>query len=579
MGFWDAWSSVKEWGSYLWSNAYVKRTVTGSFHSSYQVLENLFEEISVAPKVLYSAATDPQTRQVARHLLRTTAEDLAPIVVASYANSLIQSHGSTYLSNEQDPSWLSLDTTLTMSLGLVDWSLWFYIQRRKAQLMMRNLVMLLESPNALTANKPSSSMTICTEEACTELRFLKGTIRSLIGFWVTEKIINVLSYIPLIGDKIVILGLTYHRGRYALSLVLPKLCDRHQEEYLNEYAELAFALGVGHALTTEAVTRLIEYVTKIPNVYYKEAIRDALLVMQISVAAHMKLPPPVAKSTLSIRDPVIACRRSVDLGFEIVVAGSKVVLPRLIKKERVPTISMEQIRQGIKLSGKIWFHPWIAKVKYLLLPFSLQSMNYFINDAVVTSNWDGLRNTLIDAIKTVEAKRRSWLIYFAGAMPSASSAAAKAFFGVPEPITGLLLKLMANEEFMLGLGAYREYLEGLHVGAPPPIPVEEDSPSLRGHENVQRLPSHKSTESTERKQQCQIPPEMVIQRDQKRSKLGAQDVIQRRSNAKSVSACDVIEKSGKSKSRFFKTDPTNVIVARNAQGSVEVKESFSTYSS
>ena len=102
MGFWDAWSTVKEWGNSLWNNEYIKKTAVDRFRSSYSVLEHLGKEIDAAPKVLYSAVVDPQTHKVASHVARILVEDLPLIMAPSYANTLIQQSGYRYLNNESD---------------------------------------------------------------------------------------------------------------------------------------------------------------------------------------------------------------------------------------------------------------------------------------------------------------------------------------------------------------------------------------------------------------------------------------------------------------------------------------------
>lgn len=253
------------------------------------------------------------------------------------------------------------------------------------------------------------------------------------------------------------------------------------------------------------------------------------------------------------------------MGFEILFAGSRIVLPRIVNKERLPTISLAQVGKIWKWGEAIWFHRWTDKARFILLPHSLQSMQYFIDDPVIAPNWNGVRNKLVKEIKTFTEKRESWLIFFAGQLPGASSAAANAFFGVPEFLTAFLLRLMANEDFMLALGTYRDKLAGLHVGPPPPIPVEEDSPSLRGHEKQDGpkvpLQNPESTANNPHK----IAPETVI-RHEKSTKLEAQNVIRKRSNHPKISASAVIGRGG---SRFFKTDPTSVIVAGGSGDSME----------
>ncbi|WP_412754225.1 hypothetical protein [Legionella donaldsonii] len=568
MGFWDAWSTVKEWGNSLWNNEYIKKTAVDRFRSSYSVLENLAKEIDAAPKVLYSAVVDPQTHKVASHVARILVEDLPLIMAPSYANTLIQQSGYSYLNNESDVPWLSIDTSIIMALGLLDWSVWVYTNRHRVQMTMRMLVVLLEAGDDLTLHKPK--MTICSEEACTDARFLKGVIRSTIKYSTTKQLVKLIGYIPVIGEPLTSLALAYNEGSYIVSTIIPEVCDRHQEEYFNEYAGLIFALGIGHALTAKGAAFLIEYLTTkyliaLPKFYYEEAFSSALLVLFFSIAAHMKLPPPVPQSTYSIRDPIIAARRAIGVVFEILFAGSRIVLPRIVNKERLPTISLAQVGKIWKWGEAIWFHRWTDKARFILLPHSLQSMQYFIDDPVIAPNWNGVRNKLVKEIKTFTEKRESWLIFFAGQLPGASSTAANAFFGVPEPLTAFLLRLMGNEDFMLALGTYGEKLEGLHVGPPPPIPVEEDSPSLRGHEKQDGpkvpLQNPESTANNPHK----IAPETVI-RHEKSTKLEAQNVIRKRSNHPKISASAVIGRGG---SRFFKTDPTSVIGAGGSGDSMD----------
>ncbi|WP_019215816.1 hypothetical protein [Legionella tunisiensis] len=282
MGLWDAWSTAKGWGNSLWNNTFVKKTVIRSLHSSYQILEHLVEEISVAPKVLYSTVVDPKTRKVASHVTRIMAEDLPRIIVPSYVNTLIQQGGRTYLGDESDAPWLSIDTSIIMALGLLDWGVWIYTNRHRSQMMMRTLVVLLVAGDDLTSNKPK--MVICTEEPCTDARFLKGVIRSTIKYSTTKQLVKLLGYIPGIGETLTTVASTYNEGSYILSTIIPEVCDRHQEEYFNEYARLVWALGIGQSLTTNGAVSLIEYLTTkylitIPKFYYQDAISSGLLVL------------------------------------------------------------------------------------------------------------------------------------------------------------------------------------------------------------------------------------------------------------------------------------------------------------
>ncbi len=527
--------TTKGWGEFLWNSTSAAKAVKGTANFTYNTVVALFSLVSVIPKVAYSAVFHSRTRGIATNLLRIGIEDLLPLVLVTHTNELIQKHGRDYLEDEPDEAWLSVDTAVQAGLLLLNTATWVYSVRKKTQMTVRAAVLAITSQkssetevgvgqevshprwgqgkilkiessgeetrlqiefttpepgtkslllareeltesrtgNPLTSVKGNPFKKLCEEERCSQLRFLKGSFRDSIAYWATEAAIYFVEYVPLVGRIIAAMLTVPHRGRYVMTLVLPDLCSRHQEQYLTEYSEHALAHGIAHTAMAAASTHFIEAYTGIPKALYKTAMEQLLLIVQTQIASHMRLPPPVKTSVRNIPDPVACYQSFIGFSIDTLILGLKKQIPRLLKERQVSIIPWEDIPAYMK---KIWFNPAAEAVKPLLIPRMLQSRKAFINDPVIP--WVTLRSKTIDAIENIEAIRGMLIVKFASRAPGPTSKALWLIFGTPKSVIKLLLKLMGNKQFMEQLGDLRRSLGGMHSGVKPPVPVDKKALAL-----------------------------------------------------------------------------------------------------
>lgn len=480
MRWWDKINVFKEkatgLGTSIWQKTTLPKVVNEVGQFSYRTINHLFEQISVAPKVIYSSVWSPKTRKVTGQLIRIGLEDLAPLVLVNYANQLVQMKGKTYL--DSDEPWLSTNTMLQMSLILLETANWLYTIRKRTQLGVRLSIVAIEASRAFSKERVTPPMTICLEEKCTTLRFLKGSFRDFIAYWSTEAAISLIGYIPMVGGGMAGMLAVYHRGRYVMTLLLPDLCSRHQEQYLREYTEWCLAHGLGHLALTELTTHFLESVSGIPKQFYKGAVQQFLLITQTSIAAHMPLPSPIKKSNRNLPDPVAIYESAIGFIFDTVVLGLKKQIPILLK-QKGPSLPWEKLKQG---GIYLWNNPVAQAIKPLVIPRMLRSSQAFINDPVIP--WSDLKETTVEAIVNIECIKNKWLVRIATLSPKKAAKVTWLIFGTPRSVVELLLKMMGNQEIMNKLGDLRRSLGGMHQGDPPPIPESEEALPLRGQEQT-----------------------------------------------------------------------------------------------
>lgn len=488
----ELWTYAKQW----WESDIVVGTGTGT--ETGVVIWNtsvyLKKQIAALPEFLYSIYNHPPARMIASHIWRITWEDLLPLATLNYLNDNLQSEADNYLQDHQDDSMVSLSTILQMGVGLLQAGMWVYNTRKKTQLLLRVSILSMETNNTLHADsKARGARELCQDEDCSKLRFLKGDVRGAASFWSSELAIYLLNlgfsmleseklnwispagwYTAQIGYGLTTTLSIYNRGRYVTTLVLPDLCDRHQQVYMKEYPELALSLALSHAGVSWLATFAIQRITSIPPVYYQTLIQF-ILIAQIGLASHMKLPPPVKNSLRSIPDPIAAYQSVIGFIFDTFALGLKKTLPQLLKGKRSEINWGEWLRMG--QAG--WNHPGTAAVRFILLPKMLYSFKGFTQDAVIAPNWQSLRITLIDAIKTIEAVHRNYVAKTMVKAPKLTAETLWLVFGTPKAATKSMVKILRNKEFMAQLSDFRRELQSMHTQKRPQVLYDSKTPRLR----------------------------------------------------------------------------------------------------
>ncbi len=455
---------------------------------SYQTMAYLFEQVGVIPKVIHSMVTHAPNRTLATHLTRIALEDLLPLVLVRYTSELLQQYLYRRLAEEDpDSSTHSFDTVIMMALYSLQLATWTYEIRKKTKILVRTVVVTLEAPVLLNADKIGPKMDVCTLEHCSMLRFMQGSIRDNAAYWATEAAISLIGYIPYVGGAAAASLAVYHRGRYVLTIVLPDLCNRHQVVYLREHSELALSLGLGHTGSTWLTLKLIETATGIPQAFYASLVESLLLFTQMNTAAHMMLPPAKKASLRNIPDPILHFQNVVGFVVDIFILGLKSKIPRMLKERGGK--NLKAFLKDLPLGEIVARCDWLLhnRLSRLVLPDLIQSKDLFLKDPVVGSNLPGLRKTVINILTEVEGLPEYLAIRIAGRAPDAAASLLESILGTPKFATKLLLELISDQEIIEQIRYCRYQIQGLDVSIPvAAVTVDDTAVLLNGQTQVDR---------------------------------------------------------------------------------------------
>ena len=437
-------TNVTTWAKKLWQHP----TTAAVANYSSKTVEYVFEQISVIPKMVRSIKDHQPLRTVAGHLLRITAEDLAPLILVTYVNHLIQTSGRAYLEDEPDNAWISTDTAIQTGLYLLQAATWAYSVRAKTQMLLRTTIVTIETPPILKRIKTSQPMSVCIDEQCSTLRIKQGDIRDLVAYWSTEAAISLVGYVPAVGGPLAAVLSVYHRGRYVLTVVLPEVCNRHQVIYLREHSELALSLGIGHAGSSWLINSLVETTTGIPPVFYNSAIEQFMLITQMGISSHLQLPTAKKESSRRLLDPVLYYQNLVGFAFDIGLLGLKVKIPRMLNNQQPGNYkdillhpSWSTIIHTVEKMHK-------NRLVKIMLPRLLHDAQSFIHDPIIIYHWPGFQAAIVNALETILSQNTNLLIRASSSVPSLTSALIEAASGTPKYVTKLLLLVIMDKEII-----------------------------------------------------------------------------------------------------------------------------------
>lgn len=477
MGWWTQWEAAKDWGAKAWENASLTNFVIGTASVTYNTVDYLCQQISALPKVAYSLVFHQQTQTVASHLVRIGIQDILPMAAVSYANNSLQHRGQTYLNEQQpDETLLSVDTLIQSSLILLNMACWIYTKRRGMQALARTVTLIVEASSAWTDKIPK--MKICEEEQCTTLSIVQGSFQDLVSYYAVEGLIKLVGFIPIVGEGTASVLSIYHNGRYITTLLLP-ICSRHQELFLKEYPEFALSQGLALAGTSTLASWMIESSTGVPRDYYESAVHQLLLIAQVGIAAHGKIPKPVKKNSRNIPDPVALYVGAINFTVDLVIEGGKKKLPSLFNKGASYSIPWDEVPNAARA---VWANPVVTKITWVFLPRMLQNSQQFIDDPLISYHWEGLKQKAVDELNNANETSKKYMIRAAVAVPNATTETVWFFAGTPKILTRFVLAILGNRSFQNMLADERRTIEGMHSGPAPSILVGDNEHSLRGQE-------------------------------------------------------------------------------------------------
>ncbi|WP_133130429.1 hypothetical protein [Legionella yabuuchiae] len=463
-------SNVIRWGKRIWR----KDSLTAISAYSYQTMHYLFEQGKALPAFTKSFIDHASTRTVANHLFRIAYEDVIPLVLVTYGTDLIHAQCNTYIADEDEQSSATTIFILKSSLHLLETATWIFKVRKQTQLFVRTAIVTLEAPLLFNKNRSSPVMTVCTEAHCSTLRFVQGSLRDIVTYYSTELAISSLRYLPVAGNTLASFLLTYHNGRYLVSVALPEMCNRHQVLYLRQHSELAFSLGIGHAISSRTVNFLLEVLTKIPASYYASSVEQLIFIFHMNVAAHLTLPNPPKALTRTIRDPIHLFQSTIGFVFDALLVGLKTKIPSLLPNQQpgglIQTIKRAPWREIRNI------HLWITSNSNarIFLPKLLHDLPSFLNDPIIKSNWPALQQSMLSLLNTIESLNQSRTIRWLSYTPNVTSRLNETMTGTPRLITTVALQLFTDPEFMRFATRLKNQLEELQMQSSFRLIPEED---------------------------------------------------------------------------------------------------------
>lgn len=449
----------------------LKLFVKACFATLLQFIYTTLVFIALQPRALaraiYSSYSHDKARRLGSHLLRVAVEDVTPMLMVRYGNDLLQNYDPEQ-SQSQNPE---TGYTLT-ALGFLVFvrSMQFaadaiakgYIFRKTVQFGVRMVALTLEATDV--ANSNVTPMTICQEQHCNPLRFLKGSVRANLNYGIIEVLIKVVEYIPTVGPSASMIITIYHQGRYVTTLILP-ICNRHQEVYMVENPEFVLSQGFVYQSLSSVVPIGIEYLTSIPRVYYQSPMSQFLLIMQVSIAARMDLPKAVGKSTRYLTEPLALLSVVLDVIFEVVLLGLKRYIPQQFEKGGSP-IPWDKVTSCIL---QIWSSPLVQKIRFFLLPRMLQSLHRFKNDPLISQHWESMRMDTLTIIREIQKYRRRPAVKTLIKTRKLTVEMAHQLWNLPRFATRFLIDFLQAPGVSNRLGDWERYLEQAFAGEPQSI--------------------------------------------------------------------------------------------------------------
>lgn len=520
MGWTEVWETANNWKNTAWTQATTLRyktipildMVESTAQFTYTTVAALVEEVAALPATFKSIVFQLKPRRTALHLARIAAEDYASLIAAYQFKTYLE-YSLIYALQGRAALWPAL-MLLSAAHTVYDF-------RKRSQIGIRVTMVAIEASGTMTSANPNLEHMgdVCVKNHCSKLSAILGSLSDLIKYTVTDYSISWVKKIPVISPVVGDGLATKHTGDYILTSVLKGMCPDHVRVYLQEYPEWAWALGFTHTLATNSANSYIEQLTGIPQDLYKPIVNLMAVVGLIAVAAHMRLPSPVATSKRTIPDPIRYYKAGLQWGLDVIGNGLKAKIPEMLKNESV-------VPWGWMFSKveTLWHHPSTQIPKKILLPPMLHGKKSFYLDPVVKPNWESLRSRLVKSIEVIEALRQKYLVNLMTQAPKLSAKIA-ALLGAPKPVVALFLKLIADEAFMQNLAVFRRLLETMHVNDMPadtllrqitPLNSELnliDSPTIEQKEPLMTMPATLLIEGS--LPQGSLSPEILLQSESK----------------------------------------------------------------
>ncbi len=434
---------------YHWGKSALQgRKAQACFNYSYATISYSLRQVAAIPSTLSSVVRNPAARKITQHVLRIAVEDLIPLILVSQFLDSINQPLQQPNEEEQDFEWASSQFALTTCIRLLSTLGQAYKLRKQIQFFARTTMVVVEAPNLLNQVQQRSHFDVCLEEKCTSLRFAQGALRDNISYLFTEAAIAGLGYIPYIGDPLKMSLGVYHKGRYALTVLMPEVCNRHHVTYLREHSELALSIGLNHYLLTWALAHSIHKFSGFSPSLYQNEVAQLSLILQMLIASHITLPKPSASSKRSGFDPVLMYQNTIGFCIDTFLLGLKIKIERSMKEG--PKRSFKEVINRLPIKRALYWSHRIETNKgfQLLSPRLLHDINHFKSDPIIKSNWKTFHKSIVYFLYQIELKSQSKLVKVTATLPKLSSIISNKIYGTPKVLTQAALSLLQDPDFI-----------------------------------------------------------------------------------------------------------------------------------
>lgn len=444
-------------------------SVYGLFNSAYQVASQSFsevwtetvEQVKAVPSFVKTMYSEKETRTVVKNAGVVIATDLVPIIAAQATMMAIDSYVT---GGSGDPSFL-----LSAGAYLARWATRIFTTRQTIEALTR--IGVLQAKQSSIFDKATEdvrnkvSKKVC--EDCSTLRFIKGSIRAPLVYAAHQAVIALLE--KLVGGKMVFAGYDFIVDGYSAQVIgelIAKyrlandgLCDRHQHEFIKEFWERVFTLGLPVVIIRKLISALIETYTGIDASYVSPMLESFISIAMVGLAHHIDFPEPVKESE-RWSTPVSAVEEVTAYAMDKIAPDAIELGKRMFSQDGEPF----DYRKAYKLFVNFYKDPKTQTVLMFVLPKMYLGGREFVNDDVVRNYWPPLQESVIEVLDGIEQYQPMLTDGAISYVPSKLTNRIAAYWlGVPKNAVKTASKLLKDEDFMQLVGELKVGITRLEV--------------------------------------------------------------------------------------------------------------------
>lgn len=448
----------------------------------YKGTVQLMSLVGAVPRAMYSMGFDRNSIRMNYHLALMIGRDVLLPAAVLYSHSLLHQYLQDSL-KEDEEEWLSTNTLIQLSLLSLQGIISLYQWRKYVDYKVHNLILNLEMPKELK-EKPDY-YDICKEKKCSLNQYFKAASTDPLSFMMMDILIsNVIGRVPYVGEYIAQVLIAYNKGRYIVSMAMPKLCSKHLHAFLKQHPEVAATTGSLH-LAIMLLTRLLDSYG-VPRHAYEQALSNFLLMQLANLLAHSYMPRPVNESNRRNLDPIVLSQHAISRLLGGLMIGVNKLFKDWFKQEN----SVFPWSDAVRITCNIFEHPAAKVLRMIFLPIMFIDLKHLTADPFIKDHWDGLRKRLIlianTVADTVGQPSKKAAIKLAAIDPNLTASVGYYIWGTPKILLRFLIMLASNKHFVHNLKEFRRKVELMDNCSPVTVTLNKDAPPLRKVEDTKK---------------------------------------------------------------------------------------------